>query len=78
MLVDVEVYDSGSVKVFQQFWDNQTFSAGQTHTYTSAWQVPTTAAPGAYSIAIGVFAPGWGTLHNWNGAAGGFTVSMRR
>jgi hypothetical protein len=75
VLVDVEVYDSASVKVFQQFWDNQTFSAGQTHTYSSAWQVPTTAAPGAYSMAIGVFSPGWGTLYNWNRAAGGFSVS---
>src|SRR5206468_7133136 len=32
VLVDVEVYDPASTKVFQQFWDNQAFSAGQTRT----------------------------------------------
>jgi hypothetical protein len=75
ILVDVEVYDSTSTKVFQQAWDNQVFGAGQSRTYSSAWQVPTTAASGPYTIAIGVFSPGWGTLYSWNGTAGGFAVS---
>jgi hypothetical protein len=75
VLIDVEVYDSSSTKVFQQFWDSQAFGAGQTRTYASAWQVATTATVGSYTIAIGVFSPGWGTLYTWNGAAGGVSVS---
>jgi hypothetical protein len=75
VLVDVELYDPAGTKVFQQFWDNQAFSAGQTRTYTASWSVPATAASGAYSIAVGVFSPGWGTLNNWNGSAGTLSVS---
>jgi len=75
VLVDVEVYDPSSTKVFQQFWDSQAFVAGQTRTYTSSWAVPSTAAAGSYTIDVGVFTPGWGALLNWNGAAAAVSVS---
>jgi hypothetical protein len=75
VLVDLEVYGPSGTKVFQQFWDNQTLTAGQTRTYSSAWSVPATAATGAYSMAVGVFSPGWGTLHDWNGTAGTLSVT---
>jgi hypothetical protein len=74
-LVDVEVYDPAGTRVFQQFWDNQAFTAGQTRTFPSTWQVPAGAALGTYSITIGVFSPGWGTVYNWNAAAGSFGVT---
>ncbi len=75
VLVDLEVYDSASTKVFQQAWDNQAFGVGQTANYTAAWQIPATAQPGAYTIAIGVFSPGWATLYNWHAGAGSFAVN---
>jgi hypothetical protein len=73
-LVDVEVYDPSWHKVFQQFWDNQSFSAGQTRTFTASWSVPTSAATGNYTVMIGVFSTGWGTLYNWNGNAATLTI----
>ncbi|MBV9896718.1 MAG: PQQ-binding-like beta-propeller repeat protein [Chloroflexi bacterium] len=74
-LVDVEIYDASWHKVFQQFWDNQSFAAGQTQTYQSAWTVPTTAATGTYTLMVGVFSPGWGSIYAWNSAAAHITVN---
>ena len=74
VLVDVEVDSPGGGKVAQQFWDNQTFTAGQTRSYAMNWSVPTNSTAGAYSIQIGIFSPGWATLYSWNNAASAFTV----
>jgi hypothetical protein len=75
VLIDVEVWDQSGTRVFQQFWDNQAFTAGQTRTFSSTWQVPSGALVGPYSIAVGVFSPGWGTLYSWNNAAGSLSVT---
>jgi hypothetical protein len=75
VLVDVEVYDPASAKVFQQSWDNQAFSAGRTQTYTSSWTPSSTAAAGTYTVKVGVFTPGWGSLLAWNNGAATFSVS---
>ncbi|MBV9893828.1 MAG: hypothetical protein JO020_06650 [Chloroflexi bacterium] len=75
VLVDVEVYSSGGSRVAQQFWDNQSFRAGQTRTYQTSWSVATNAATGAYSIQVGIFSPGWGTLYAWNANAGSVSVA---
>jgi hypothetical protein len=74
-LVDVEVYSAGGTKVFQQFWDGQAFAAGQTRTLTATWAVPSSLATGAYTVKIGVFSNGWGTLYNWNNTAATLTVT---
>jgi hypothetical protein len=76
VLVDLEVYDSAFTKVFQQVLDNQSFSAGQTRTFASNWQVPPAAKVGTYTVMIGVFSPGWSALYSWNGAAGNVVVSL--
>ena len=73
-LVDVEIYDATWHKVYQQFWDNQSLPAGQPRTFNPNWLVPTTAAPGTYTVMIGIFKPGWAAVYNWNNAAGVFTV----
>ena len=73
-LVDVEVYNPAGVKVHQQAFDRQAFTAGQSRTYTVRWTVPSGAATGAYSVRIGVFNPGWAGLRHWNGSAATFTV----
>ena len=59
----------------QAFFDGQAFAAGQTRTYTVAWQIPAGAAVGTYTVKVGVFAPGWSTLHAWNDRAAVFTVA---
>jgi hypothetical protein len=74
-LVDVEVYAPSGAKVHQQFFDGQAFTAGQTRSFPVAWSVPAGTAAGAYTVKIGVFAPGWGTLHHWNDSAGTVTVT---
>jgi len=73
-LIDLEVYDASGAKVFQQAWDNQSFTAGQTTSYSAKWAVPATSAKGVYTIKIGVFATGWTRLYSWNNGASTLTV----
>jgi hypothetical protein len=73
-LVDIEVYDPSGQKVFQQYLDNQQFTAGQARTYLWKWTVPPTAVKGTYSVKLGVFKTGWGVLYSWNDTAGTMTV----
>lgn len=73
-LVDIEVYDPNGRRVFQSFYDNRSFVAGTAQTIASEWRVPSKAARGTYTVMVGVFSPGWGTLYDWNAAAGTFTV----
>jgi hypothetical protein len=73
-LVDVEIYDPSGARVLQRSYDNQTFAAGQTRTYTNTVQVPLTAQPGTYTVKVGTFSPGWGTVYNWNDHAGSYSV----
>jgi autotransporter family porin len=74
-LVDLEVYNAAGAKVHQQWWDNQAFAAGQRRTYASSWQTSANLAAGAYTVKIGVFSPGWATLHHWNNGATQFSVT---
>jgi hypothetical protein len=75
VLVDMEVYDPTGTKVFQQYWDNQSFTAGQTRTYSSSYAVSSTAVAGTYTVKIGIFSPAWGALYTWNNGAAVFSVS---
>jgi hypothetical protein len=75
ILVDVEVYGPTGVKAFQQFWDAQTFSSNQTRVYNARWSVSLTRLPGTYTLKIGIFSAGWGTLYNWNDNAATFNVT---
>ena len=73
-LVDVEVYDGTGRQVFQHWWDAETFAAFQARTFTARWSVPTGQPHGRYTIKVGVFSAGWGTLHHWNDSAASFQV----
>lgn len=72
-LVDCEIYDGGGSRIAQQSWDGQAFAAGQSRSYSFPWVAP--AAPGAYTIKVGVFQPGWAGNVAWNAAAGQVTVA---
>jgi len=61
-IVDVEVYTSGGVKVFQQFYENQSFTVGQSKGYNPSW-TPTSA--GEYLIVAGVFNNNWSVNYIW-------------
>ena len=77
-LVDVEVYSPSGAKVFQHYWDNQAFGAGQPRTFSARWQVPTTAALGKYRVVVGIFSAGWSTVSSWNDSAGVASVTRNR
>lgn len=74
-LVDLEVYNSSGQKVFQQYWDNQTFSANVSRTFSSSWTIPSNLPTGTYTVKVGVFAPGWAGMFAWNNSAATFTVT---
>ncbi len=73
-LVDIEVYDPRGRRVFQSFYDNRSFVAGVPQTLAPQWRVPSNAARGTYTVMVGVFSTGWGTVYDWNASAGTFTV----
>ena len=75
LIVDLEIYQPNGQRIFQQSWDNQTFTAGQQRTFSTTWQVPANSAAGGYSVRVGLFAPGWTSMYHWNNAAGQFSVS---
>jgi hypothetical protein len=69
-LVDIEVTaPDGVTTVYQVWFDNQTFAAGEQRTYPAVWRVPTTAAIGTYALKVGVFAPAWAVLYSWSSPA---------
>jgi hypothetical protein len=74
-LVDMEVYDASGKKVFQKWWDRQSFRAGQQRPLTETWTVPSSLPKGTYTIKIAVFGSGWNGLKAWTDSAKTFTVN---
>jgi hypothetical protein len=74
VLIDVEIYSPSGGQALQQWFDSQTFSAGQTRTYNLTWAVPAGAASGDYAIKVGIFGPNWNGQYDWNDAAGQIAV----
>lgn len=74
VLVYLVVVDSSGQFVFQQAFDNVDLTPGQATLLAANWAVPGAAAPGPYTMKVGIFNPGWGTLVDWNDAAGTLTV----
>jgi hypothetical protein len=68
-LVDIEIYNSANVRVFQYFWNAQAFNAGQPRQFAATWTVPANQPRGSYTVMVGEFSPGWGVLYNWNNHA---------
>ena len=44
VLVDLEAYSASGQKVFQFWWDNQSFAAGESKTLSTNWTVPSSLA----------------------------------
>ncbi len=74
-LVDIEVYSPAASKVFQRWFDNQSFSAGQTQRYTVKWSVPAGTPAGTYTVKVGVFSPGWGAVYQWKDVAARIAIT---
>jgi hypothetical protein len=73
-LVDVEIYDPNGTRVHQAVLDNQAFTARTGRYFYVVWPVPRGAPVGTYTVMVGTFSPGWGTLYHWDDNAGTFTV----
>ena len=73
-IVDVEVHNPADSNIHQQYFENQTFTAGQTRSYPVTWNVPAGTASGTYTVQIGTFNPGWGTNYAWNSYAANIAV----
>lgn len=73
-IVDVEVYSPSGAKVHQQYFENQSFAAGQRRNFPVSWNVPAGSAVGTYTVKIGIFANGWSGLYTWNNSAATVTV----
>jgi autotransporter family porin len=71
-LVDLEIYDRSGNKVFQRYWDNASFQAGVDRSFSVNWRVPSN---GTFTVKVGVFRTGWGTLLHWNNDAARVTAS---
>jgi hypothetical protein len=65
-IVDVEVHNAQNQKVFQQYFENQAFSAGLKRTFPVSWPVPSGSPVGSYQVHVGVFSPGWTTQYAWH------------
>jgi hypothetical protein len=72
LLVDIEIYDQNNKKVFQQFYDKQNWSAGETRSFSAQWR-PDTA--GTYRMVVGVFSNDWTTNYHWNDSAAKLSTS---
>jgi hypothetical protein len=74
LVVDVEVHDAAEHAVYQAYFEDVAFAAGQTRTFPLAWTVPVGTAAGTYSVQIGVFGRNWGTMYLWDSDAGRIIV----
>jgi|GEM_PF-126910 len=70
-LIDLEIF-SGSIKVGQTFYDNQTIPTNATRDFTINWTPP---AAGDYRLAVGLLRTGWQGLYEWTNQALAFTVT---
>ncbi|HET7630347.1 MAG TPA: hypothetical protein VFK03_03150, partial [Candidatus Saccharimonadales bacterium] len=72
LVVDIEAFNQSGQKVFQKFFGGESFSNGQTKTYSAGW---TPNASGAYRVTVGVFAGDWSSNYYWNNTAASISVS---
>jgi len=75
-LIDIEVYSPAGAKIYQKYFDAQTFTSGVARTYTAAYTAPVGAQTGQYRVKLGVFATGWTALYAWNDSAAVFSESV--
>jgi hypothetical protein len=70
-IVSLEVYNSSSQKVHQQYYSGQNFNLNQTRSYTSKW---TPTLQGNYTVMVGVYDGSWSPSHHWNNNVAAITV----
>jgi hypothetical protein len=71
--VDFEIY-SANARVGQIIDDPVQLAASQ-QAVSAQWWVPSSLATGTYTLKVGIFNSGWGTLYSWSNNAGTIKVS---
>ncbi len=71
-LVDIEIYNQQGQKVFQQYYENQGFTANESKNYNVTYTPTTT---GTYTVKVGVFGSGWNPNYIWDDKAVEFNVT---
>lgn len=74
-IIDFEVYNAGSVQVWQYFKTGVTLNALAAAKLHAFWKVPATQPSGTYTFKIGVFGPGWTPEYVWDNQAATFQVT---
>jgi hypothetical protein len=73
VLCEINTAD-GSKNVTSQYVTDLSFSPGQTRSFGFAFTIPSTMAPGTYTIDIGVFNGDWSKMYKWGFIVATFTV----
>jgi hypothetical protein len=68
VIVDLEIRDSSNVKISQNAYFSQNFTAGQTQSYNWSTKIPSNITPGTYYFVVAVFSPDWSTAYLWDRA----------
>jgi Divergent InlB B-repeat domain len=72
--VSLEIRNASDVKVLQQYYDSQSFGAGESRAYVYTVPIPTSLPLGQYSINIAVYSGTW-TLYNFGYHLAALTVT---
>ena len=77
-LVAIQMFHmSGGDPALDKQFDDQSFGAGETKTFSAVWTVPAGAKAGDYVVKVGVFRPHWGQngkSYDYNDSAATITV----
>ncbi len=65
-IVDIEIYNSNNEQVFQEFFEGQNFSAGETKNYDIVWAPE---SEGEFVVRVGIFSGNWTETLLWEGNA---------
>ncbi len=72
-LVDLEVYSAAGARVLQTYQSAILRVDSSNKSYVP-WTLPAGLTPGTYTVKVGIFSPGWGTVWAWNPNAAMFIV----
>src|SRR5262245_20597632 len=75
IIVDVEIFNSGGTKVFQNYVPGNTFATGETKRFDFFWTTAANQPAGPYTVKVGIFTDHWTSLLLWNNSADTFMVA---
>lgn len=74
VIIDLELYNSVNQRVDLKYFTAQSFTAGQSRTYTWTYVVPAAFAYANYTLQAAVFSANWASMLYWNSTAAAWSV----